>query len=164
MREVSKKILLELKGVLVGLTNDEYTAPLDIFSGASIAQHTRHILEFYVCLLNNCDCDVINYDLRERDKNIEQKLDFCLTKVDEINIQLNQVNTNKKICLEAFQGGKTVKVETSFDRELLYAIEHTIHHMAIIKMGILLHYPNITIPKNFGVAESTIQYKSSCAQ
>ena len=99
-----------------------------------------------------------------RDEQKSRQANFPKTKVDEINIQLNQVNTNKKICLEAFQGGKTVKVETSFDRELLYAIEHTIHHMAIIKMGILLHYPNITIPKNFGVAESTIQYKSSCAQ
>jgi len=68
------------------------------------------------------------------------------------------------MCLEAVQGGKTVKVDTTFNRELLYAIEHTVHHMAIIKIGMLLNYPNVTVPENFGVAESTIQYKTSCAQ
>jgi len=164
MIEVSKKILLQLEYVLKTLSNEEYTASLEIFSGASIAQHTRHILEFYVCLITNCECDIINYDLRKRDKGLEQDLSFCLTKITEINKELNNLNSDKNIVLEAVQGGKIVKVNTTLNRELLYAVEHTVHHMAIIKMGILLNYPSVIIPDNFGVAESTIQYKSICAQ
>ncbi len=164
MKNVSKKILSQLENVLSSLTDKEYTASLEIFSGASVGQHTRHILEFYLCLISNCECEVINYDLRQRDKNIEQNLSFCLSKIGEIKEHLNPLNSDKSICLEAVQGGKTIKVATTFNRELLYAIEHTVHHLAIIKMGILLNYPHIEIPENFGVAESTIQYKSSCAQ
>jgi len=63
MKEVSKKILLQLENVLVGLTNEEYTTPLEIFSGTSIAQHTRHILEFYLCLISNSESSVINYEV-----------------------------------------------------------------------------------------------------
>ena len=164
MKEVSKKILLQLENVLVGLTNEEYTTPVEIFSGTSIAQHTRHILEFYLCLISNSESSVINYDLRKRDKNIEQDLPFCLSKISDIIKELDLLSADKPMCLEAVQGGKTVKVDTTFNRELLYAIEHTVHHMAIIKIGMLLNYPNVTVPENFGVAESTIQYKTSCAQ
>ena len=164
MIDVSKKILLQLEKVLNSLSNDEYNAPLEIFSGASVGQHTRHILEFYLCLISNCDCDTLNYDLRKRDKNIEQNLSFCLEKTAEIVEELSYVNADKKMCLEAVQGGKTIKVDTTFNRELLYAIEHTVHHLAIIKMGILLNFPHIEIPANFGVAESTIEYKTKCAQ
>jgi len=164
MKNVSTKILLQLENVLVNLSDQEYTSPLNIFSGASIGQHTRHILEFYLCLISNCNCDTINYDLRKRDKNIEQSRSFSIEKIAEINYKISHMNSDKPFCLEAFLGGETISVKTTFNREILYAIEHTVHHMAIIKMGILLNYPEVTIPENFGVAESTIQYKSSCAQ
>ena len=164
MKEVSENILLQLKQVLINISNEEYTLPLEIFSGASIAQHTRHILEFYICLISNCDCDILNYDLRKRDQNIEQSLDFCIAKISETIEELKFLNADKKLSLEAIQGGKTIKVDTTFNREILYAIEHTVHHMAIIKMGILINFTHVTIPENFGVAESTIQYKTSCAQ
>ena len=51
-------------------------------------------------------------------------------------------------------------VSSSFFRELTYLIEHTIHHLAIIKIGLNEVYPAIEIPKNFGVAHSTIRYQA----
>jgi hypothetical protein len=54
-----------------------------------------------------------------------------------------------------------LKMPTTVARELFYMLEHTVHHMAIIKMAVVNENLNIDIPENFGVANSTIQYQKS---
>lgn len=46
-------------------------------------------------------------------------------------------------------------IATNFYRELLYNIEHCIHHQAIIKIA-MLHMGKTQIPAHFGVAKSTM--------
>ena len=47
-------------------------------------------------------------------------------------------------------------VESTLERELVYNIEHAVHHMAMIKIGLRQIAPEILIDKNFGVAQSTV--------
>jgi hypothetical protein len=54
-------------------------------------------------------------------------------------------------------------VSTNYYREVIYNLEHTIHHMALIRVGIN-ELGNIDLPKDFGVAPSTIKYKQLCVQ
>ena len=54
-------------------------------------------------------------------------------------------------------------IETNYYRELMYNIEHCIHHQAIIKIA-LLNFGKTEIAENLGVAKSTIEYKKQCAQ
>ncbi|MEO6169174.1 MAG: hypothetical protein ABIO46_05010, partial [Chitinophagales bacterium] len=51
------------------------------------------------------------------------------------------------------------EMQTTYYRELAYNIEHAIHHMAIIKMAVLIYFLNIKVEENFGVAYSTIRYR-----
>jgi len=164
MVDVSKNILDQLASVIGNLSNEEYTQKLDLFSGTSIGQHTRHILEFYTCLISKSECDCICYDDRERNTELEENSSSALSKIDSIKTDLQSLNNNKALTLKALMGSKIVDVNTSFERELLYAIEHTVHHMAIIKMGLLMNFHHVIIPENFGVAESTIAYRNQCAQ
>lgn len=163
MISVSKHILSQLSAVLSEMTNDEYTLPIELFSGASVSQHTRHILEFYICLLDQ-NGDSVNYDIRKRDQRLEQNVSFTIETINDIIIRLPLLDTKKSVMLCGIQGGQEIQVPSSLPRELLYAIEHMVHHMAIIKMGLLLNFPHVLIPKDFGVAESTIQYRNQCAQ
>ncbi|MDX1476670.1 MAG: hypothetical protein R3301_03155 [Saprospiraceae bacterium] len=56
-------------------------------------------------------------------------------------------------------------MDSSLERELIYNIEHTIHHLAIIKIGLAIIAPDIPLPAHFGVAPSTVKYKQGiCAQ
>jgi uncharacterized damage-inducible protein DinB len=48
------------------------------------------------------------------------------------------------------------KVTTTFQRELTYLIEHSIHHLAIISIALRDSFATIEVPKYFGVAFSTI--------
>ncbi|MEM9648432.1 MAG: hypothetical protein AAF969_08120, partial [Bacteroidota bacterium] len=48
-------------------------------------------------------------------------------------------------------------------REVMYNLEHTIHHHALIKVGIQF-FTDIPLPESFGVAPSTLQHRQACAQ
>lgn len=163
----SISILEKLKSVLVQVSDDQYQSSLDVFSGATLGQHVRHIIEFYDCLIEN-DTSV-SYDDRKRSIDLETSIQAVCHKIDTLCLSLNEIKEDRPLKLKVTIGIKSTDGQEFFDtslfRELLYAFEHAIHHMAIIKIGLIINYPSIEIPKHFGVAESTIRYKENqCAQ
>lgn len=164
--QTSESILQQLKELLQNLSDEQYSSTLDVFSGASIGQHTRHILEFYetLCLSASEVC----YDNRKRDHRLEQDVAFTCAFIDQLRIMLPELDENRLVKHKAaFGKGKQVQlntVESSMGRELIYAVEHAVHHMAIIKIGIITNWPSVKIAKNFGVADSTVRYKEQCAR
>lgn len=146
-----------------------YQAPMDLLSGSSIGQHTRHIIEFYNCLIEQytaADPLVINYSSRRRDYLIETAPDHALQNVNAICDMLNDLDTNKNCMLDCTEHGQdNLLVPTTIARELIYNIEHTIHHLAIVKIALKAMAPSIILPEHFGVAPSTMHYRqASCAQ
>ncbi len=160
----SHELLEQLKSCLSQLKSQEYSTSLTIFSGSSIGQHTRHIIEFYQCLLKQANNGIINYDLRERDLRIETDLKEVLKIISSLQKQLPLLTLNNEIFLQGMLGGEINTVQSSISRELLYVIEHSVHHMAILKIGIFNAFPQVKLSANFGVAESTIKYHKQCAQ
>jgi len=146
-----------------------YQSPLDILSGSTIGQHTRHIIEFYNCLLaqslSSTD-PVINYATRKRDHRIESEPDHALTNVDTIVETLKDLNTEQRCLLNCEEHGQDdLMVHSTIGRELIYNIEHTIHHLAIVKIALKSTMPQIVLPEHFGVAPSTIRHRQeACAQ
>ena len=144
-----------------------YQEPLEILSFASIGEHTRHILEFYQCLLGQSKDGWINYDLRVRDKLIQEDPGVASRVLDHIMESLPSCVTDRKmrlqICYDQDQA-ETIVVDTSLERELAYNLEHVIHHLAIIKIGLSVIAPALTLPEGFGVAPSTIRFRKQCAQ
>jgi hypothetical protein len=57
---------------------------------------------------------------------------------------------------------KACTVNTTFFREIVYNTEHAIHHLALIKVALIEMKLDIVEP-DFGVAYSTILYKSSAS-
>jgi uncharacterized damage-inducible protein DinB len=151
-------ILEQLRILVLQLDDSDLQLPLEVFSGSSIGQHTRHILEFYICLLTQISEEVISYDKRERDTKLEQKKEYILSKIEGIMKDLATQTKDSTLTLHSELCKETHLTPSSLSREILYTIEHTVHHMAIIKIGILLNFPKISMKKNFGVAESTIRY------
>jgi hypothetical protein len=49
-------------------------------------------------------------------------------------------------------------------REITYNIEHIVHHMALVKIGIKEVCPYVVMPPEFGIAVSTIKYHKSQAE
>lgn len=156
-----QKTLTELSDLLSQLTSDDYTCQCHGLSNATIGEHTRHIIELFQCLENQYESGVINYDSRKRDYAIQTCTETAKAAIETIKSNLEK--PNKNLLLNQVIDGETLEIESNYNRELLYNLEHCIHHQALIKVAVLQN-DTITIDENFGVARSTIEYRNQCAQ
>ncbi len=151
----------ELTDLLDQLSDKAYAKACEELSNASIGEHVRHILEMFYCLQNSYDSGILNYDNRKRNKQIQTETRYAKECI--IGIKLGFKNENKIIYLEQIIDGTTLKIQSNYHRELLYNLEHCIHHQALIKVA-LFKRKNLFVNENFGVARSTIEYRKQCAQ
>ncbi|MFV8465550.1 DinB family protein [Flavobacterium sp. LB1P62] len=156
-----KNSLNELIDLLHQLSKKDYSNPCVELSNASIGEHTRHIIEMFQCLENQYDLGIVNYDKRERNVLIQTDTNYAIDHILEIKNNLEK--ENKNIDLKQVIDGEEIRIQSNYYRELLYNLEHCIHHQALIKVAIL-KCENITVDENFGVARSTIEYRNQCAQ
>jgi len=118
----------------------------------------------FQCLLLGYETGIINYEKRQRNKSIETDRLFAMEKLNEISAALSR--ENKELLMEASYREDTdemISLQTNFYREIAYNLEHTIHHMALIKVGVL-QLTDLELPAGFGVASSTTKFKQACAR
>ncbi|MDP4264422.1 MAG: DinB family protein [Bacteroidota bacterium] len=164
LRHPIQNVFVQLSESLNQLSEPEYTQPSTILFNATIGQHVRHIIELFLCLENGYESGIVNYEKRKRDYRIETDKIFAAGLLKDIYHRLNR--PNKDIVLEAEDYGDTaeiVSIPSNYYREIAYNLEHTIHHMALIRVGIT-EVSSITLPNEFGVAYSTIKFRQQCAQ
>ncbi|MCG8581460.1 MAG: DinB family protein [Bacteroidales bacterium] len=168
MKVVAKENLNQISRLLKNITIEKYTAKTEILSNASIGEHVRHIIEFYLLLVKGSLTGVISYDKRERDTQIENCKDYALQVIDKLNAGIDTLDEDKLVTLEgdySRQGYSKQVLNSSVGRELAYCIEHSIHHQALIKAATVNINISHILDKNFGLAYSTIRYrKNQCAQ
>jgi len=156
--------LLIIRSLVEALGEYQYREPIDLLSGASVGAHVRHILEFYICLLRENHDNVISYDERERNHRIETERGFALVAIDNIILKLNEIKSDQAIVLKSDfspEGNDSMLLGTSLFRELGYCLEHSVHHEALIKIGIKSLQQEEILVKDFGVAPSTVRHHSS---
>lgn len=162
MFSITRSTLGELISVLRNLPdNNAYHFPVESLSGASIGQHSRHIIELYQCLLNGYDTGMVNYDARKRDLLLETNREAAVDALQYISSKLEQ--PDKEIAIQYELQGSPLLIMSNYFREVYYNLEHCIHHQALIKVG-LLSLQIHSVSAQFGVAPSTIQYRKQCAQ
>jgi hypothetical protein len=154
-----KDSFTQLTAALNSITDEEYVQPSQNLSNATIGQHTRHIIELYQCLLNGYEQAVVCYDSRKRNAAIETDKDLAKSLL--VGIAMRSEQPNKDLQLRAVYGDASADelvVHTNYYRELVYNLEHTIHHMALIKVG-LKELNKAAVNEAFGVASSTVRHK-----
>jgi hypothetical protein len=164
----AQSLLDDAEGYLERISTTCYCQPLPKLSGSSVGQHTRHFVEFFQCLAEHLEnagageeCH-LNYDHRRRDHRIETEPRFALSLVESLKLQLPGLpwDVNLRVEHTDYLLGKSTLISSSAERELLYNIEHTIHHFALIKIGLNIVEPGLELPPHFGVAASTLQYRT----
>ncbi len=163
----SEEIINQLKSLVQQFNNNEYSKPVDLLSSNSIGKHVRHIVEFYECLLKGLPTGLINYDARERNLRIETDVEYTIQILSSIEAVFSNLKEDQLLKLEvSYAENSTAQVETSLYRELSYNIEHAVHHFAVIQIALKQGFEQIQLPKNFGIAYSTVKFQESqkCAQ
>lgn len=155
------RLLGYLPFYLEKLPESDYSARLDMLSGASVGAHTRHILDGYRCLMKGRASGNIDYDRRQRDPALESSPEAAGLALGEIRAYLGN-HLQDGPCTVSWNYGQGLQtVNSSIYREIAHNMEHTIHHLAIIKIALSAHFGWKDIPVGFGVAPSTLAYRES---
>jgi hypothetical protein len=164
LQQAVNNVFAQLSASLNLLSEDQYIQPCTTLYNHSIGQHVRHIIELFQCLDQGYSKGIINYEGRKRDRDIETDKELAGKLLPEICGKLNK--ENKYLQLEASydeDSGQPMILSTNYYREIAYNLEHSIHHMALIRIGINEVSP-ISLSDDFGVASSTIKHRRQCAQ
>jgi len=166
LTDACAQILDQLADMTRQLEAKDFARPSAALSNATLGQHARHTLEFFLCLEQGFYDGVVNYDKRSHDKLIETDKDIALRAVERVKKFIRSQKSDMALKLEVGydrDSENCVTIETNYYRELTYNIEHAVHHMAIMKIGIRDIAPYVTIAPDFGVAVSTLRYQETVA-
>lgn len=162
--EAASTILTQLTDVVNTIKEEDFYKPSVALSNSTIGQHLRHTLEFFICLEQGYELGVVNYDKRIHNKAMENDKHIALHTLYQIKEFVTANQVDKPLNLEVGykpDSEETIAITTNYLRELTYNIEHAVHHMAIMKIGIREVAEYIPLPSDFGVAVSTLRYKDS---
>lgn len=164
IQQAIQQVFVQLSESINQLTDKEYTQPSQVLFNATTGQHVRHIIELFTELEKGYDTGVVNYENRKRDYRIETDKNFASELLQKIYNAINR--PDKPLLLEAGydeHSNDKLIVQSNYYREVIYNLEHTVHHMALIRVGIT-EVSKVKLPEGFGVASSTIKYRRACAQ
>jgi len=163
LTEACSNILSQLTDLVHQITESDFVQPAETLSYSTVGQHLRHTLEFFICFEHGFKKGLINYDKRAHDKLIETDKFVALNAIKRISKFVNNLD-DKALKLEVgydLEKETFLTIDTTATRELVYNIEHAVHHMAIMKIGIREIAPYVQLSPDFGIAASTIRYKEN---
>ena len=107
---------------------------------------------------------MIDYDKRLRNHSIESDRYYAIGTMQQVNDSLIKPDKDLIMNVEYGSGEEhSSQVFTNYLRELVYNMEHTVHHMALIRIGAVA-ISDVDIPAEFGVAASTLKFRKICAR
>jgi len=157
-------ILDQLEDVVTQISPKDFARPSPALSNSTVGQHLRHTIEFFLCLETGFREGVINYDKRAHDKIIETDKFLALNAIRKVRDFVGATGTDATLKLDVAYERDTedcVTIQTNYFRELTYNIEHAVHHMALIKIGVREVADYVELPNDFGIAVSTLRHKDA---
>lgn len=141
------------------LSPDQYTFGCAQLSRVSIGEHLRHSIEFYDCLKKGISIGEVNYDGRERDTKLQTDPIYAISVIEELSLFFLGIEENRSLALHTKDSALKV-ISSSVAREMLYCLDHAIHHQALIKIGLKEMQLGHLVPPEFGVAYSTLRFRT----
>jgi uncharacterized damage-inducible protein DinB len=160
--EESTQALSQLAQFVSGLSPDQYQRSFGLQGQHTTGRHVRHIIDHYDVFLHALDDESrckVNYEHRRRERALERAPDIAcrrLLTVCRVLPQLENDDHRRPILLDYPTGTRTIELDSSIGRELVFLSSHTIHHTTII--GLLAEQLDIRPPKDFGVHPSTLRH------
>lgn len=155
------KLIDLLKDSLAQIDDLQFSTPLESFDGATIGQHTRHVVEHFQSLIYAQQTRYINYDDRKRSLILETSIEQCCAALDQIKINIVSSDFEIEVNQDFIKESASGVINSSYYREVLYNIDHLVHHQALLKIGFLQLLPHMHISEHYGYADATIKHKTN---
>lgn len=130
---------------------------------AGVGPHLRHCLDFYRCFLRDLEGGRIDYDVRDRQPEIETSALVALATIESIMIDLaaiDETQAQREIVVhhDELPGEEpaTSWQRSTVARELRFLASHTVHHYALIAH--LVRQQGVEPGEEFGVAPATLEF------
>jgi len=126
----------------------------------SLGKHVRHIIDHILAFKASEKSGLLDYDRRNRGSDIEVDWGTAREFLDGVrewlvNAETPSVPLRVKSEIDC-QASVSELFESNSDRELLYLINHTIHHIAFMRL--LMEQEGYHLPDHIGLAPSTASY------
>ena len=159
LRSAAVEALDQMKSLI--LTARQASGPADnLYSDSGIGSHVRHVADHFRAFESGVMTGVIDYNVRRRECELErnaalglEELQDLQEKLQFIEVSYQPVTVESEIsCLQQVSR----RCESTFDRELVYLIYHTIHHVAYA--ALLLKQIGLSPDATIGNAPATATY------
>ena len=159
-KEAVGKIIEQIINLVEQIPSEDYNRSLAVYENATLGKHFRHIYEFFDCILEQCDCGELDYSQRKREASIENSASVAKEHFISLLDRMNCLDENQslQVYTDFSDDGVRHAVSTSVGREIMYAYDHAVHHLAIVRIGVQSLSADITMDSTLGIAASTIKH------
>lgn len=161
------EIIEQAKAYLSNLSEHEYRQVIQPHFSSSAGAHMRHIIDHYQALRLGAVVGQVDYNVRNRDSDIEQDPAAALEALVDIEMWIKQLSDEQiaqpisvisEVSIKA-QSSKTT--QSSLGRELVFVASHAIHHYSLL--AIIHSFLGGVNDESFGVAPATATFRRSDA-
>jgi hypothetical protein len=159
---IAAQAVLQQGCVFLDCMGDEvYARPLPV-DCASIGKHYRHVLDHFLCLREGIRTGKVNYDQRDRDPQLESSVAASRLVTEDLidqfgNLSHESLHRECTVTYSVAYGENELDgAPSNVAREIMFCVGHAIHHYAILKL--LCSGVGVTLPREFGVAPSTLKH------
>ena len=147
----------ELASLVEATSDEDFVAQPPGGVSGSIGAHVRHCLDHVDAVLEAAPGGMMTYDHRRRRTALEgcrhlaaAALRIAVARLDAVR---DRADVPIVLVSQVDRAGAQVRVASSLGRELVFALQHTIHHQAVV--AVLLADRGVRVPPTFGYAPST---------
>lgn len=162
------EVLQQAVDLLEGMSSDEFQEVVQPHLSGSIGQHLRHVIDHYLALEQGIESGTVDYNMRNREANIEQSPIAASDSIKAIQSWLGSLTKDalsadiQVISEVSISHIENVNCRSTLLREIVFASSHAIHHFSLI--SIIRSLQGASVPKYFGYAPATISYLSECSE
>lgn len=157
------EIIEQAKAYLSNLSEHEYRQVIRPHFSSSAGAHMRHIIDHYQALRLGAVVGEVDYNLRNRESDVEQNPATALEALVDIEAwikQLSDEQIQQPIVVKSEVSIKTQSnkaTQSSLGRELVFVASHAIHHYSLL--AIIHSLLGGVNAESFGVAPATATYR-----
>lgn len=165
------RLLEQGHALLVELDEELYVGAVPSAGLSGPGSHFRHLLDFYDRFFEGLEPARIDYDLRQRDVDLESDPSIARGRLSEMIQRLEALPTRPRAAAllvksDAEDAGPSAPwAGSTVERELMVLMSHTVHHYALIAVALRLN--GWEMSSEFGVAPSTLRHwkeQRACAR